>query len=359
MSADRLVPAEPLLSLGEKVVRALVVIAALGVAGAVAWRLSFLLPPIALGLLGYYCLSPLVAFLERHRVPRWAAVTSCFVVGLALLIGVGLAVWPALEGWLQQAPQGQKSAFELQLSARLDGWEHVATRAYPRIPWHHTFGHLRGLLAVESRHLIEDFPLLVSRVLSQTGTYLLAPVITLFVLLDGAEMRRRLISWVPNRHFETVLVLLHRVDRQIAAYLRGAASESAIVAIWLTFVLALAGMPHPLLFGCLYGLVNVVPLVGPLVGASAGLLYALMDPRAPGLLLLACCYAVTYAGDAAFINPLVVKKSLNLHPLAVLIGVAVGGSLGGIVGMLVCIPLIAIARAILTTVIEVYRRPAV
>ena len=359
MSDAALVPVDPPRSLGEKVMRGVLALAAVGIAGALVWELSFLLGPVAIALILFYVLAPAVTFLELKGLPRWGAVTVCFLAMVLLLVGIGVAVWPALEGWLRQAPvPGQKSVFERALAERLTGFEVEAARMWPRFDWHHTFEHVRGVLDRESLRLTEDLPSLASRALSHAGTYLLAPVIAFFLLLQGAEMNRWVLSRVPNRYFEIVLVLRHRVDRQIAAYLRGAASESLAVAVLLTLLLFVIGMPHAPLFGALYGLLNVVPIVGPVIGASAGLLYALMDPSAPALSMLAGAYVVTYAVDAMFINPWLVGKNLQLHPLTVLVGVSIGGSLGGILGMLVVVPLIAIGKAVGRTVIEALHRHA-
>lgn len=348
-----LVPRETPLTLAQKVVRAVVVLAVAAVVGGLVLTLSFLITPVALAFVGFYVLGPVVNFLESRRLPRWTAVLLCFAVGISIAVGIGLVVWPSLEAWLQQKPsQGEKSVFEIQLANRLVEWEHALRRTYPKIEWHALFDRLRALLEGQRKRLMETLPLLALGLLSNAGTFLLAPIITLFLLLDGAAMHRRVISWVPNRYFEMVLVLLHRVDRQISAYLRGAASESALVAILLSGALAAVGMPNAALFGCIYGVANVIPLLGPLLGAGAGLLYAMMDPTAPALGVLAACYGGTYVVDAMLINPMVVGKNLNLHPLTIIVGISIGGALGGVVGMLVSIPTIAVCKAVIWTLFE-------
>lgn len=351
-----LVPREPEPGLAQKLVRMLGWACA---AVAVGWMLShlgFLLTPVALALLATYCLSPLVNLLENRRVPRWAAVLLCFTVLLTAVVGLGLAVWPSLEAWLQESPRpGEKSVFEVQLAQRLDAWEAAGRSMYPQLDWKAIFDQARDVLEAQRRGLMETLPALALEALSSLGTPVLAAVIAFFLLLDGAGFLRAVVSLVPNRYFETVLLLVHRVDGQIAAYLRGAASESALVALLLSTLLWLAGMPNALLFGCLYGVLNVIPLLGPLLGASAGLLFALIEPSAPPLGVLAACYGVTYAVDAAVINPLAVGRSLNLHPLVLILGVTIGGGLGGILGMLVSVPAIAVGRAILTTLMDAHR----
>ncbi len=358
MSAEplTLVPREPEPTLAQQVVRTGVVLAALVAVGAVIYALRFLLVPVALAFLLRYCLLPLVDLLEDRGLPRWASVLVCFGGLLGAVVGVAMAIWPSLSSWLSESPApGERSIFEVQLERRLDEWEASGRSLYPNLDWNTLSLKARTFLEYQRRHLMETLPQLALDALSHVGTLALAPVIGLFLLLDGTAMHRAVIGWVPNRSFETVLVLLHRVDRQIASYLRGAASESALVAVLLSTALWVAGMPGAILLGCLYGVLNVIPIVGPLIGASAGLLYALVVPEAPGLGVIAACYAAVYATDAMLINPLVVGRSLNLHPLAIILGLSVGGGLAGIVGMLVSVPAIAVGKAIITTLREAWR----
>jgi predicted PurR-regulated permease PerM len=352
-----LVPREPAPSLAQQVVRAALALAVLAMLGALAYALRFLLVPVVLAVLLRYFLLPVVNLLEDRGAPRWVAVLLCFGALLGAGVALLLEVWPVLDSWLSESPRpGERSVFEVQLERRLDLWEQSGRRAYPQVDWHAVFGQARGFLELQRRQLMETLPQMALAVLSRAGSLVLAPVIAFFLLLDGTAMHRAVIAWVPNRYFETVMVLLHRVDRQVAAYLRGAASESVLVSVLLSTVLWVLGMPNAILFGCLYGLLNVIPLVGPILGASAGLLYALVIPGAPGLGGLAASYAAVYAVDAMLINPVVVGRSLNLHPLTIILGVSIGGGLAGIVGMLASVPTIAVGKAIVGTLHDAYLR---
>jgi predicted PurR-regulated permease PerM len=357
LKTQRLVPYDPPLSLAQKVVRTFVFLCIAAIVVVILWVLRFLVAPVVLAVLLVYILGPLVNLMENRRVPRGVAVGICFLVLFGVLVGVSLAVWPSLESWLRQSPSpGETSVFEDQLAKRLAAWEESGRAAYPQIRWHEHFAKLQAVLDGQRRRLMETLPILALDALSSAGTFVLAPIIALFLLLDGAGMRRAIIAFVPNRYFETVLLLIHRVDRQIAYYLRGAASESALVAVLLSIVLALAGMPNAILFGVLFGVLNVIPIVGPIIGASAGLLYSLVDANAPSMAVLGACYGLVYVLDAMLINPMVVGKNLNLHPLTIIVGISIGGGLGGILGMLVSIPTIAVGKAIIGTLLDAWQR---
>lgn len=348
-----LIPPRPHFTLAEKIVRALLVTLGLGAVLAVAWVLRFLVVPIVGGFLITYVMGPVADWLENRGLSRSKAVSLCFGLVLAGMVAVIAGVWPSLESWLQQAPQeGEHSAFEVQLERRLDDWQGALAGRYKQIDWQGAFTKVRHVLQDQRKSLVEGLPARALGAASHAGSVVLALIIAFFVLLDGAAMKRAVVALVPNRHFENALVMLDRVDRQIASYLIGTAFESLLVTVLLAIPLWLLGMPNALLFAIIFGLANVIPFAGPFIGASAGLFFSLLDPTAPSIGALVAVYVIVHLVDAMAINPIVMGKSLDMHPLTVIVGISVGGTLGGVIGMLVIIPLIAVAKAIATTVVD-------
>jgi predicted PurR-regulated permease PerM len=350
-----LVPPRVRLTLAEKVVRAVVVFGVLAVVYLLVRTLSFLLAPMALAMVVFYSLNPVVNWLESHNLTRRSAVSLCLGGLVLMLLLAASFIWPSLDGWLQEAPvKGERSVFEVQLEARLALWAEIGKSRFPGVDWEDLLQHAHGGLEHFRRRWMETLPVMATEALSSAGIYLVAPVIALFLLLEGSEFQRRLVALVPNRYFETVLLLLHRVDRQIAGYLRGAATQALIISFLTAAVLWGIGMPSAMLFGFIFGIINVIPIVGPILGASAGLLYALMDPSAPSVPVLVSSYFGIHVVDVAVITPWVVGRTLDLHPLLVIVGLTVGGTLGGILGMLLSIPLLAVAKAIVSTLYDAY-----
>lgn len=351
--AGTLIPPRRQPTLAEKVVQFLVLLGAGALVVAVLWVLRFLALPVVLAMLLTYVMGPLVNHLENRGLSRSRAVGAVVAALLGAVAAAGLAIWPSIETWLMEAPaQGEKSVFELQLERRIDQWQASLASTYHQVDWSKVFGKVREVLQHQRKSLVEGLPALALGALSQSGSVLLGLVIAVFVLIDGWAMKRAVVSLVPNRHFENALIMLDRVDRQIASYLIGTSAESVLVTLLLAVPLWLLGMPNAFLFSVMFGVANVIPFAGPFIGAAAGLLFSMLDPNAPSLGSLVVVYVVVHFVDAGLINPVVMGKSLDMHPLTVIVGIAVGGSLGGILGMLVIIPLIAIAKAIATTVAE-------
>jgi predicted PurR-regulated permease PerM len=357
--AGTLIPPRVRLTLAEQVVRAIVLALALAAIVGLGWLLRFLVVPVVAALLFTYVVGPLADFLENRGLSRSKAVAACFAVLLGGLALVAAGVWPSLASWLEQAPEpGERSTFEVQLEQRLDGWQASLSARYKQVDWHAAFDKLRHVLQAQRKSLMEGLPTMVLGLLSQAGSLVLALIIAFFVMLDGAAMKRAVVSLVPNRYFENALVMIDRVDRQIASYLLGTAVENLLVTVLVAIPLWLVGMPNAFLFAVIFGLANVIPFAGPFIGASVGLFFSLLDPSAPSMGVLVAIYVVVHFVDAMVISPVVMGKSLDMHPMTVIVGISVGGTLGGIVGMLVVIPLIAITKAIVSTLAEGVRNAA-
>lgn len=349
-----LVPPVERKPLGEQVVGAIGIALIAAAALGVAWILRFLVAPIIGALLVTYVLRPIADGLENRGAPRWAAVLACGGLITAVFAAVGVGVWPSLEAWLKETPHatGERSVFEVQLETRLLEWQAGLAGRYPNVDWASLFHKVQDVLQHQRRSLVEGLPALALNALSHVGSVGLAGVIAYFVLLEGTTMKNALLRSVPNRHFERALIMLDRVDRQISAYLIGTVAENVLVTVLMALALFALGMPNALLFAVLFGVANVIPFAGPFIGAAAGLLFSLLDPAAPSLGALAAAYVVVHLVDAMFINPVVMGRSLDMHPMTVIVGIAVGGTLGGVLGMLGIIPAIAVTKAIVSTVIE-------
>jgi predicted PurR-regulated permease PerM len=357
------VPHEPALPLPQRLVRGAGWAAALLLGAGVAYALRFLVLPVALAFLLRYCLQPAVSLLEDRKVSRGSAVGLVFLGLFLVLVGVGVGVWPSLDAWLSEAPQarqeggqGEASVFEVQLAQRLAAWEAEGRRAYPNVDWTSVMARVNGVLEEQRKHLMETLPALASGAVSHAGSFVLALVLVYFLLMEGFAMHHALVRWVPNRYFETVLLLTHRVDRQVSSYLRGTAAESLLVTVVLALALWAVGMPSPVLFACLYGVLNVVPFVGPIIGTCAGLLFAMVAPEAPHLGVVFAVYTVVHFLDAMLLAPWLMGRTLNLHPLTIIVGLAVGSGLAGILGMLVAIPAIAVGKAVAVTLLDAHRK---
>lgn len=204
-----------------------------------------------------------------------------------------------------------------------------------------------------STDLLQRTPALVGTVLSGATLFVIVPIVAFFFLSEGRTIKRAVIELVPNRYFEMVLSLLYRIDQQLGGYVRGLVLSVVIVSLLSILGLRAIGLRDYLVVGTLAGVSNVIPYVGPIIGIAAGLLAALLQYGSLGwgvVLPVAAVFFVVQIVDNVFVQPLVVAKSVNLHPLIVIFVVLVGSHLFGPIGMLLAVPFTAVTKVSANTI---------
>lgn len=206
--------------------------------------------------------------------------------------------------------------------------------------------------------LLKETPRLIGQVLSGLTFFIIVPFVLFFFLGQGRTIKRAIIELVPNRYFELVLNLLYSIDRQLGGYMRGMVLSVMIVSLLSSIGLYFIGLEHFLLIGVLAGLANVIPYLGPLIGIVAGIIATVLQysTLSFGVVLpVIIVFAIVQLVDNVFIAPMVVGRSVNLHPLLVIFAVLVGSELFGAVGMLLAVPTTAVLKVSVRTIYEGWR----
>jgi predicted PurR-regulated permease PerM len=201
--------------------------------------------------------------------------------------------------------------------------------------------------------LLQHTPALVGTVVSGMTNIVIVPIVAFFFLSEGRSIKRATIELVPNRYFEMVLNLIYRIDQQLGGYIRGLVLSVIIVSLLSITGLWTIGLRDYLVVGTLAGLSNVIPYLGPIIGIAAGILATLLQHGSLGvgvLLPVVAVFLIVQIVDNVFIQPVVVAKSVNLHPLIVIFVVLVGNHLFGPIGMLLAVPFTAVTKVSAQTI---------
>jgi len=199
---------------------------------------------------------------------------------------------------------------------------------------------------------------------SSWEVWILAPLIFVFLGFDHGQMRRYLISLVPNRYFELSLTLLDRLDDAIGKYLRGTLLECCLVGLTLCAGLILLGIPVGIAvaISVISGLVNAIPLLGTAIALVISLSYALIaeniEPLIPGLnpnnlaLYVLILVGITHVLDDVVFQPFVLGSAVNIHPLVVVVAIIGGSLIMGLWGMLFAIPTVVVVKTAVETLFK-------
>lgn len=173
----------------------------------------------------------------------------------------------------------------------------------------------------------------------------IAPFITYFILAEGDKFSKELIERVPNKYFEMTLNVVYKIKHDLVGYLRGWLMDSFIVGCVSIVGWYLIGLDYPILLGAVTGIANLVPYLGPIVGAVPALLISMTQYGDFRMLVpIVIVTFVTQMIDNIIIQPLTFSKNVDMHPVLVIIVLIIGNELLGVAGMLVAIPIATILK---------------
>jgi predicted PurR-regulated permease PerM len=176
--------------------------------------------------------------------------------------------------------------------------------------------------------------------------------LTLFMLLDANRLQSTVIRLVPIPQKSHIPALLHTVQERVGQYMLGVAFVCGLAGVVTWAALAVAQVPYALLIGAVTTILQVVPFVGPLFGGAIAALIGLS--KSPGTAIWTLViYMVIQQIIGQFLFPLIMGRTIGMHPVWVMLAILIGGALYGLVGAFVAIP-VAIA---LSVVLECYYVP--
>ncbi len=327
-----------------------VVLVLLALLALVLYRFRGVLPPLILAFLLAFILDPVVDFLEaRARMSRTAATALVFVALTLLLLSAPAVFIPAVV----RAVRSLNLDF-VQIAAALD---RLMARPITLMGFEWDLGEVYAQL----REALQTF---VRTVAAGTLNLVLGFASTLFwllfILLSAFYLTRdadRLVEWVDNlappSFREDFVRLRKRITQVWNAFLRGQLVMGVLLAVITTAVDAAVGLPNAVALGLLAGLMEFVPSIGPVIAAVPAVLIAFFEGSS-WLPLSNFWFAVLVLGlylliqqiEGNVLLPRVMGGSLNLHPLVILVAVIAGGSLAGVLGMLLAAPTVATLRVL-------------
>ena len=325
--------------------------------GAVWWLLreaiALVLPPVAIAAVLIYLFNPAVTALARRGVPRAFGALLTYVVAAGLL-WAGLA----LAGPLLVEQAGQLIAELPEIGASLQAWanEQLARFGVPNSQqldidttgiatsvqdWFTT--NRDEVLA-----LVRGAGSVVTWVVHLALAVTLGPILAFYALADLDRLSAGVARLLPPEGRGEAVEVAGRIGGIVGAYFRGQLAVAVFVGSATAVGLWAIGLPFWAVVGIATGIFNLVPLIGPTVGGTIGVLVALtVGGGLQQALLVVVVMVVVQQVDNHLITPLVVGRSVSIHPITVILALVVAGSLGGIPMMFVAIPATAAIKLLL------------
>ena len=293
---------------------------------------------IFLSLLLQLLLEPAVDYMERRRVPRAlaAALAICafILVLIALASVISRSFIPSFQRFIAELPTIGASIQQMPIFADMDIVSHILER-------------LRSV----GGELVRTSLSFLLTAFGKVIDFVIIIFVSFYLLKDGAEIKRWLADLFPHKSRGRVLRLFDTLLTALRAYICSQLVLCAITGVVVLAYFKLMGLPYASVFALLSGVGEFIPVLGPTVASTLGVLMTAASAREL-IAQTALFYVALTQVNHNIVYPALVGKSLHLHPVAVILGVVLGGELLGAAGMFLAVPIIVIVKIVIT---DIYR----
>ncbi len=286
-------------------------------------------------------LNPVVAWLQRRHIPR---PFSAVMLGLLMLGGAAAAIWFGVPPLLDQGQQLVEKAPSLWDGLRFRVEQFLADR--PRLAeqvpsadelFQHLSPYATRLAGQLGRYTINLVSILVSLVL--------LVVLVVYTLASPQPLVAGLLGAFPERHRPKAEHILGLIFSRLKTWALGSLLLGLIVGMVTGVGLYLLNVPFALIFGVIAGIGELLPNLGPLLSAIPPIFVTLaIDPKLA--VWVAVLFLVVQQLENNLIVPLVMSRTLDLHPLSVTFMVLVMGAMFGLVGAIIAVPLTVVIKTL-------------
>jgi len=321
--------------------------------------------PFILAFVLAYIFNPLVAKVERARVPRWVAALTVTLGGLGIIAAVVLFVLPIalvqFQGLLGAVGGLAATVVDLLKSGKL--FDVLTELGVPveqaqKILSEELSGKIEKVLIGLFEGVIgflTGFSSLILHIINA----IIIPFLFFYLLKDFPSIEDAFVGLVPHDGRANVLFVLTSVDDILGRYLRGALVVALIQGIIAAVVLSLIGVNYALVLGLMTALLNFIPYVGLITSLVIASIVALFSGGAIGMKVLGVVvlYLSQKLLEATVLGPKIIGSKVGLHPVVLILSLVVFGSFLGFAGMLIAVPTTALLIALVKDWQQMRRRP--
>ncbi len=291
-----------------------------------------------------YLIDPAVGHTEKLVHGRGRAIAVIYILLVALLGGLFFSIGPRI------GRQAQRLGDALPAVLENVGSGDIAIKLGNEHGWSEsTKQHLQTYLKKHQRdllHLAQRVGFRAAEVAQEAWLFVVVPILAVFFLRDGKAFGEVLTSLVHTRaQREFLQGVLDDLNHMLAHFIRAQLTLAAFSFLAYTAFMGAVRMPYALVLGTAGGMMEFIPVVGPLVAAAVILVVALLMSYPHWLMLLLFLGAWRLVQDYV-ISPRIMGRSLELHPLAAIFGVLAGGEIAGVLGVYLSIPVMASLRIV-------------
>lgn len=306
-----------------------------------------ILSPLFIGLVIAWLFNPVVNFLSKKGVKRVFSVLLIYIVFLGIIGLLVGSILPILYDQIISFAKSLPSLFEsieglldsvLSKLQNIDGINVDDIKNNIMLQVENKSNELTSGITTYAVNTAKGL-------ISGISTFIVGLIIGFFCLLSFENVGDTLIGFVPKKFREDTKKLSTSINGSLRNYVVGLAIDATIVFGICSIAFSLIGLRAPLLFAVFCAITNVIPYVGPYIGAVPALIVAFSMSPTIGLLTLAAIVVIQFF-EGNFLQEYIMSKTTKLHPVTIIMGLLLFGHYWGVLGMVVSTPLMAVVKQI-------------
>lgn len=304
--------------------------------------LRALVIPFLAALIITYLLEPLVNILTARRVPRGVAIIVIYCAFILFMVVAVLNAIPMVNRQIDQLGRHLPA-----LISQADHWLDELTRRKQYLPEAVRKG-IESSLQQSEQHVTRYAAGALTMLSGTINALFIAftiPFLAFYMLKDAKVIGRGIVKLSPERYRDDVKRTLQGIDQTLGSYVRGQLLVMLAVGVLTYAGLLVVRMPYALLLALFLALSDLIPYIGPVIGAAPAVLLALaMSPQMALKVLIVI--VIVQQAEGNLLSPQIMGRSLKLHPMAIVAALLVGGEVGGMLGLLVAVPVLAVLKVV-------------
>lgn len=313
-----------------------------------------ILSPLFIGIVIAWLLNPIVTYMQKKKINRVAGTIITYIAFILVLYLVLNSVLPILSDEINEFAKNVPIILD-KIQVFVDGiFDKFENPAFDiNATKLELYTKVESAVIEYTSKLPEISINIIKGVFSTLWSIVLGFMIGLYLLFDFDNAIKKTISFIPRRVCDSLRSVVNKIDMALKNFIQGTLIVSTIIFLVCSVGFWFAGLKAPVFFGLFCAITNIIPYIGPYIGAAPAVIVGYATSPLVGTIVLIICIAIQFI-EGNFIQPLVMSKTMKLHPVTIIVGLLIFGYFFGIVGMIISTPLMSIIKIILTFINEKY-----
>lgn len=325
--------------------------------GTLAVIISNILMPIIIAVLLYYLFNPVIDFMEKHKIKRVWGIAILFASVLLLLAGGIVLVIPLLENQITTLAETFPVFIDNLVHtviAFIDDFSgnELADQIISQID-----GFINSISSDIGNYVSEGltrFSSVVTGITSVVMTIVIAPIILFFLLKDAEKFANGVLAVTPPKWRADLIRIATEIDIQVGSYIKGQLAIAVANGVMIFLGFTIIGLDYSGILGLAGGILSLIPYIGPTLTFIPALIVALFTSWTEVFLLILVWIIIQFV-EGNFVEPNIMGRQLNIHPLTIIIILLIMGDLLGLFGLIFAVPIYAILRVIVSYIFQKFK----